>query len=87
VVKSTEAVETIRERIEAQAKRIYPVVKIVERYMACIEEIINIPLLMERLDDVVKRSALAPVIAEIVLQSRVEFNYPEELDVGDAIAE
>jgi hypothetical protein len=56
--------------IEAQAKRIYPVAKIVERYMGCIEEIINIPLLMERFDEVVKRSALGPVIAEIVLQSR-----------------
>jgi hypothetical protein len=53
VVKSTETVETIRQRIKAQAKRIYPVAKIVERYMACIEEIINIPLLMERFDDVI----------------------------------
>jgi hypothetical protein len=87
VVKSTEAVETIRERIAAQAKRIYPVAKIVERYMACIEEIINIPLLMERFDDVVRQNALGPVIAEIVLQSRVEFNYPEELDEGEAVAE
>ena len=77
VVKSTETVETIRERIEAQAKRIYPIAKIVERYMGCIEEIINIPILLERFDEVMTRSALTPVIAEIILQSKVEFNYPE----------
>jgi hypothetical protein len=46
-----------------------------------------IPLLMERFDEVVKRSALGPVIAEIVLQSRVEFNYPEEPDEETVTAE
>lgn len=87
VVKSTEPVKTIRRRIEAQAKRIYPVAKIVEQYMGCIEEIINIPLLLERFDEVMKRNALGPVIAEVVLQSKVEFNYPDEPEEEPAAAE
>ncbi len=78
VVKSNDPVEAIRKRIEDQAKRIYPVSKIVKRYMDCIEEIINIPKLLERFDEVMNRNALAPVIAEIVLQSKVEFNYPDD---------
>ena len=78
VVKSADSVETIRQRIKTQAKRIYPVAKIVKRYMGCIEEIINIPELLKRFDEVMNRDALAPVIAEIVLQSKVEFNYPDE---------
>jgi hypothetical protein len=78
VVKSADDVATIRARIEAQARRIYSVEKIVARYMDCIEEIINIPILLERFDEVRSRNALGPIIREIVLQSKVEFNYEGE---------
>lgn len=77
VIKSMDNVGTIRARIEAQAKRVYSIEKIVMRYMDCIEEIINIPMLLERFDEVRSRNALGPVINEIVLQSKVEFNYEE----------
>lgn len=78
VVKSDEPVETIRGRVEAQARRVYSVDKIVKRYMDCIEEIINIPRLLECFSEVLKRKALANVVNEVVLQSKVEFNYEEE---------
>jgi hypothetical protein len=74
VVKSLDSVDAIRDRIEAQANRVYSITKVVERYMSCIEEIINIPILLDRFDEVGKRNQLRPVIDEIVLQSKVEFN-------------
>ena len=74
VVKSTDSVDVIRNRIELQANRIYSIGKIVERYMSCIEEIINIPILLDRFGQVCECNRLKPVIDEIVLQSKVEFN-------------
>jgi hypothetical protein len=75
VVKATESAENLRGNIAAQAKRSYAVTKIVERYMDCVEEIINIPILLERFEEVVAEGGLESVIKEIVLQSKVEFNY------------
>ena len=78
VVKSTDSPDAIRERIEAGARRLYSVSRIVSRYMDCIEEIINIDVLLDRFDQVLADGKLGSVIAEIVLQSKVEFNYEEE---------
>ena len=75
VVKSNESPETLRKRIEADALSRYSVSKIVSRYMSCIEEIINIGGLQSRFEKVVDEGHLGKVIAEIVLQSKVEFNY------------
>ena len=77
VVKSTESVEQIRKRIEAGARRIYSISKIVTSYMDCIEEIINIDMLHERFEKVLADGRLAFLIEEVVLQSKVEFNYEE----------
>ena len=46
--------------------------------MDCIEEIINIDILLDRFEQVLADGKLGSVIAEIVLQSKVEFNYEEE---------
>ena len=78
VVKSTASVETLRKQIEAAAKRLYPVSRIVARYMNCIEEIINIDVLLDRFDQVLVDGKIEPVITEIVSQSKVEFNYEEQ---------
>jgi hypothetical protein len=75
VVKSEETTETIENRIREQAKRTYRINKIVDTYMTCIEEIINIPVLLERFVSVVSNGKLEFVIDEIVKQSKVEFNY------------
>ncbi|MFZ1932378.1 MAG: hypothetical protein WCB27_23880 [Thermoguttaceae bacterium] len=74
VVKSLDPIDAIRDRIQIQATRVCSIKKVVERYMSCIEEIINIPILLERFDDVCKRNRLKPIMDEIVLQSKVEFN-------------
>lgn len=74
VVKTEMDVPEIRQAIEEQAKEQYPVRAIVKRYMECLEEIINIPILLERLQEVVEVEGLTVVIEEIVKYSKVEFN-------------
>ena len=49
VVKSTDSVERLREGIRRKAKEQYPVNAVIDKYMGCIEEIINVPVLSERL--------------------------------------
>ena len=80
VVKSSDSPEVIRGRIEEGAKRIYSVNRIVASYMDCIEEIINIEILLSRFNEVLMGGKLNLVINEIVAQSRVEFNYDADLE-------
>ena len=78
VIKSNESSETLRERIRKNAKRLYSINKIVSRYMDCIEEIINTDELLRRFEQVFEDGNLEAVIDEIVLQSKIEFNYEEK---------
>jgi len=78
VVKSLDSIADITSRIEEQARRIYVIDEIVARYMACIEEIVNIPLLLERLENTAHEGRLDAILNEIVLQSRVEFNIEDD---------
>ncbi len=48
--------------------------------MGCIEEIINIPILSERFEIAIKNGYLNKILEEIVLQSKVEFNYEEVME-------
>ena len=75
VVKSSESPETLHKRIEADARRRYSVSKIVSQYMGCIEEIINLDRLQSLFDEVVNEGRIGGVINEIIVQSKVEFNY------------
>lgn len=80
VIKSNEQVETIHKKISANAKRSYSIQAIVDKYMSCIEEIINIPALSSRFKDAVKENHLKAILDEIILQSKVEFNYQDDDD-------
>ncbi len=51
--------------------------------MDAIEEIINIPILLERLNKVVAAGRVPDVIQEIIIQSRIEFNYAAQDEVGE----
>ena len=46
--------------------------------MSCVEEVINIPTLDFRFKETVKQGYLNKVLDEIILQSKVEFNYEDE---------
>lgn len=74
VVKSTDEGEVLSARIRTQAKAVYGVDSVVDRLMGCIEEIINVPSLLDRFDQVVAGGGLSNVIDEVIRQSEVEFN-------------
>lgn len=74
VIKSEMRHEEIRQQLERDAKKIYGVEKIVDRYMNSIDEIININDLKNILTSDHSQITLRNIIDEIVLQSRIEFN-------------
>jgi hypothetical protein len=78
VIKSEESIEWLRQKLQEGAEKRYPVKAIVERYMNCIEEIINLRLLQDRLKEAVSQGYLRNILDEIILQSKIEFNYEEE---------
>lgn len=78
VIKSEEPVEALFQRLEEGAKRQYAVAAIVEKYMSCIEEVINIAVLKERFEIAKQEGYLSNILDEIIKQSKVEFNYNEE---------
>lgn len=80
VIKSEEDVDFLKKKIQDNAIKTYSINSIVEKYMACIEEVINIPMLNIRFNEALKQGYLNTILDEIVLQSKVEFNYNEEED-------
>lgn len=80
VIKSEEQEATLLKRIENDALKTYTVKVVVKKYMDCIEEIINIPKLNDRFKHAVKQGYLKQILNEIILQSKVEFNYDDTLE-------
>ena len=78
VVKTNESVDEILKKIERQAKAKYQIKYIVNKYIESVEDVINIPRIMEMFEMVLMAGKGARVIEEIVLQSRVEFNMESE---------
>lgn len=78
VIKSEDSIDEIKNKLESDALKTYPVKAIVKKYLDCIEEIINIPTLTTYLQTVEQNGLLLKVLDEIILQSKVEFNYSEE---------
>lgn len=78
VVKSTEDVEELRKKLYQDAIKTYIVEDIVKKYLSCIEDIINIPLLLSYFQAVEAAGMLPNVLNEILLQSKVEFNCEED---------
>ena len=74
VIKSIDDVPILLNKIKDNASKTYLINSIVNKYMDCIEEIINIPILYQRFKDAVKQDYLNEILNEIVQQSRVEFN-------------
>ncbi len=83
VVKSSDTISTLERKIQEQAERQYSIKAIVSRYMECIEEIINVPILIERFEEAIKQEYLGDILNEIIKQSKVEFSYEGDYDVSD----
>ena len=80
VIKSEEDVHTINEKLRAAAQKTYSVKSVVDKYMSCIEEVINIPILKQRFDSVVASGNSSKVLDEIITQSKVEFNIEDTVE-------
>lgn len=79
VIKSEEPIASLQQKLRASAQRQDTIKAIVDRYMDCIEEIVNLPALRQRFQKAVTQGYLRDILDEIVLQSRIEFNYDEAL--------
>ncbi len=75
VIKSEKPSVDLKRKIRENAQKTHPVKAIIDKYMDCIEEIINIPMLVECFNYAVQKGYLSNILDEIVLQSKVEFNY------------
>lgn len=78
VIKSDKKSTEIQEQIREQAISKYKIPSIVNKYMSCIEEIINVDDLMNIFYALNEEGKIQPIINEIIIQSKVEFNYQEE---------
>ncbi len=78
VIKSKIPIDELKKSIRKGATEQYKVEKVVEKYMNCIEEIMNVDSLKKSLDKVEKENNLDNVLSEIIKQSKVEFNYEDE---------
>jgi hypothetical protein len=83
VVKSSDSIDTLRNKIRKQAEDQYSIKAIVEKYMECIEEIINAPSLIEKFREAANQGHLSNILTEIIEQSKVEFNYEYDYDIRD----
>lgn len=84
VVKSIESADLLLSNIRANAEKQYSIKAVVDKYISCIEEIINIPELTIRFNKAVELGYLNNILSEIIVQSKVEFNYEdEEEDIAD----
>ncbi len=79
VIKSLEPVDDLRQKLQQGAERRYPVKAIIEKYMHCVEEIINISILQQRFREIVQQEQTRAALDEIILQSKVEFGYEHEV--------
>ncbi|MDR3353126.1 MAG: hypothetical protein LBO00_09055 [Zoogloeaceae bacterium] len=81
IVKSAETADRIRSAIRSQAIAKYKIDAVIDTYMKAVEEIINVNDLVMVFDAVVKLGKLQNVMDEIIVQSKIEFNY--EADDGN----
>ena len=78
VIKSESDVADLMDNIKENARKAYNIEAIVNNYLSCIEEIINIPTLITRFEEVTNQGYLSSILDEIILQSKVEFNYSDD---------
>lgn len=80
VIKSEDTESDLRNKLRTDAIKTYVIRKVVDDYMSCIEEIINIPKLKDCLEEIENNGHISDILKEIILQSKVEFNYEEDED-------
>ena len=77
VIKSEREPEFLWQKIRDGAEKQYSIEAVVNKYMNCIEEIITINKLKEELRNLEKNGKLSDVLGEILIQSKIEFNFSD----------
>jgi hypothetical protein len=77
VIKTKEDRDTIYSLLRKGAYEQYGIEKIVNKYMESIEDVVNIPQLILHFNEVDKMGYLDKILQEILIQSKIEFNYLE----------
>jgi hypothetical protein len=80
VIKTNEERDKIYDHLRNGAFEQYGVEKIVNRYMDSIEDVVNIPQLITFFNEADKMGYLNDILNEILIQSKVEFNFFDETD-------
>lgn len=75
VVKSELSIEDLKSKIEEKAREQYGVKAVIQKYMDAIEEIFNIQKIKSCFENSIKAGYQKPILDEIILQSKLEFNY------------
>jgi hypothetical protein len=83
VIKSTDSIPAITEKIKQSATKMYSINRIVEKYLSCIEEIVNIPRLLDVFAALKNSGYLSLILEEIIQQSKIEFNYTDIFPTAD----
>jgi hypothetical protein len=78
VIKTDISSDDIEDRLRRGAIEVFGVQRIVDSYMAAIEEIVNIPKLLSYLKEVSDKGSFGDVLREVIAQSRVEFNLDDD---------
>ena len=87
VIKTTLEIDEIRSRLKDGAKEQYGVREIVQRYMTAIEDIFNIPKLIDIFNVLADQGRVPEVLDEIIRWSKVEFNIEDDLDSSESVAD
>ncbi|MFI3265071.1 MAG: restriction endonuclease [Rikenellaceae bacterium] len=77
VVKTDEDIATLKDKLKEGAIATYIVQEVVDNYMQCIEDLINIPMLKQYFEACCNNGDVKEVLSEIITQSKLEFNYEE----------
>lgn len=80
VIKTNDEITSIKKHLHDGAVQQFSIDKIVNKYMEAIEEIINIPQLISYFNESLKKGFLNQILDEILIQSKVEFNYQDDTD-------
>lgn len=75
VIKTNLSDKEIISKLKSDAKGSFEDEELIERYISCIEEIINIPKLQECLDDVCANGYTTTMLEEIIGHCKLEFNF------------
>ncbi|KZS84794.1 restriction endonuclease [Mycobacterium persicum] len=78
VIKTELESSVVRDRLRAGAEELFGVQKVVDAYMAAVEEVVTIPQLLQYLEQAAAEGKFSEIISEIILHSRVEFNLDDD---------